>query len=174
MSSNSISALQVPKPLRDGVAIGIAGGLAEVLVVTLYCAATGASAPDVARHIASAVGLDGASAGTGLTVHLALAAMLGVALVFAWNLTKGNSLRAVSLYPLMMLALAGVWAINFFIVLPVLSPDFVTLLPLSVTLFSKLMFGSAAAVLLRALSTVGKQGTRPGFIYPAPQVATTM
>jgi hypothetical protein len=156
MSSNLISAPQLPNLLRDGVAVGMAGGLAEVIVVEVYCAATGASATNVARQIASAVGLDGASAWAGLAVHLILAAMLGVALTRAWTMTRQGPARELPLFELTLLMLTIVWAINFFIVLPVLSPGFVTLLPLSVTLVSKLMFGVAAAVTLRALSA-GKQ-----------------
>ena len=46
-------------------------------------------------------------------------------------------------------ALAAVWAINFFVILPVLSPAFVHLVPYSVSLMSKLLFGFAAAETLR-------------------------
>ncbi|HYJ20113.1 MAG TPA: hypothetical protein VEW72_13165, partial [Burkholderiales bacterium] len=38
-------------------------------------------------------------------------------------------------------SLALVWAINFFVVLPVLNPDFVTLMPYGATLASKILFG---------------------------------
>jgi hypothetical protein len=168
MSSNSVSALQFQKRLRNGVAIGIAGGLAEIVVVALYCAVAGASAPDVGRHIASAAGLEGASAWAGVAIHMVLAASLGAAIMFAWNPAKGNAARALPLYATMLSMLAGVWAINFFMVLPVLSPEFVTLLPLPVTLASKLMFGWAAAVALRALQ---KRKTAPGLSGASPQVA---
>jgi len=173
MSSNSTSAPQFQKRLRNGVAIGIAGGLAEIVVVTLYCAVTGASALDVGRHIASAVGLDGASAWAGVAIHLALAAALGIAIMFAWNPANGNPARAAPLYASMLLVLAAVWAINFFMVLPMLSPDFVTLLPLPVTLASKLMFGWTAAFALRALSDAQKHKTASGFSGASPQVAVS-
>jgi hypothetical protein len=45
--------------------------------------------------------------------------------------------------------LACVWAINFFVVLPLISPAFVTLVPYPVSLVSKLLFGVAAAAVLR-------------------------
>jgi hypothetical protein len=49
----------------------------------------------------------------------------------------------------MPLSLGVVWAINFFVVLPVISPGFVHLLPLAVSLASKLAFGLAAAFACR-------------------------
>lgn len=154
MSSNSFSdnSVQSAELLGRGVAIGIAGGLAEVVVVSLYSAVAGTSVVDVATNVASAVRLDGTSAWTGLMVHMSLAVVLGIAVTFVWNLVRGNSARVVPLYVSMLLTLMAVWAINFFIVLPVLSPSFVTLLPYSVTLVSKLMFGWAAAMTLHALS----------------------
>jgi hypothetical protein len=48
-------------------------------------------------------------------------------------------------------ALALVWAFNFFVVLPVLNPAFVTLMPYGITLTSKVLFGIAmGSVLLNA------------------------
>ena len=49
----------------------------------------------------------------------------------------------------MLTALAGVWAINFFVVLPIVSPAFVHVVPYAVSLTSKLLFGVAAAAVLR-------------------------
>jgi hypothetical protein len=152
LKSSSTHTTQSLNLLRNGVAVGIAGGLAEIVVVSPYSAGAGVSALGVARHVAAAVHLDATSAWTGLMVHLALAVLLGIALVFAWKLGRGNSARAVPLYAFMLLALAGVWAFNFFVVLPVLSPDFVILLPLPLTLASKLTFGWVAAMTLSTLN----------------------
>ena len=124
--------------ILTGSAIGLAGGLAEVAVVCSYTALTGGSAASVADGVASAVGLDGASAAAGLGIHMVLAAALGIILV---------AIRpsAIPSLAFMLGSLAVVWAINFFIVLPSLSPPFVHLLPYGVTLVSKLAFGVAAA-----------------------------
>jgi hypothetical protein len=46
-------------------------------------------------------------------------------------------------------ALAIVWGFNFFVLLPLISPDFVHLVPYPVSLASKLLFGLAAAEVLR-------------------------
>jgi hypothetical protein len=83
---------------------------------------------------------------------MALAAALGIALMAAWCVVRRNVADATSLYLFTTGTLASIWGINFFVVLPVLSPSFVTVLPYSVTLFSKLMFGVAAAMCLRRLS----------------------
>jgi hypothetical protein len=52
-------------------------------------------------------------------------------------------------------SLAAVWAINYFVVLPVLSPGFVHLLPYAITLASKLAFGVAAAAALQLFRHFG-------------------
>jgi hypothetical protein len=52
-------------------------------------------------------------------------------------------------YPFMLAALAGVWAVNFFVVLPLVSPAFVHIVPYAVSLTSKLLFGVAAAEIVR-------------------------
>jgi hypothetical protein len=44
-----------------------------------------------------------------------------------------------------VMALILVWALNFFIILPGLNASFVTLMPYTVTLFSKILFGLAMA-----------------------------
>jgi predicted neutral ceramidase superfamily lipid hydrolase len=47
-------------------------------------------------------------------------------------------------------ALATVWAINFFVLLPILNPAFVILMPYSVSLMSKLLFGASMGWVLFA------------------------
>ena len=137
--------------LRTGLCIGLAGGLAEIGVVWLYSALTGAEAATIARHVASAIGLNGGSAATGVAVHMGLAAALGVGLNAALRIVASRSARDWIVFSFMLGSLAVVWAINFFVVLPLVSPGFVHLLPYAVTLTSKLMFGLAAAATLCAL-----------------------
>jgi hypothetical protein len=156
---------QWSKLLRDGTKIGLAGGLAEVFVVALYSAITGADFANVGRQIAAAVRLDSNSALTGLWVHLALSAGLGIALMFAWSLLRTASARPANLYLPASLTLAAIWAINFFAVLPTLSPAFVTLLPLAVTLASKLMFGLTAAWAMQRMPTEAEDELRNKFSY---------
>jgi hypothetical protein len=78
-------------------------------------------------------------------VHMTLAIMLGVALAFAWRAFSTRCGGSARLYPFMVAALACVWAVNFFVALPLISPEFVSLVPYPVSLISKLLFGLAAA-----------------------------
>jgi hypothetical protein len=139
--------------LRYGVVAGAAGGLAEIAWVTLYAGATGGNAAVLARSVTTAAGvsalLPALSTALGVTVHMALAVILGIALAFAWRAFSSNRSPATSLFAFMLTALAGVWAANFFVVLPVVSPAFVHLMPYSISLISKMLFGLAAAEVLR-------------------------
>ena len=140
--------------LSTGVLIGLAGGLAEILVVCLYSASTGGDASMIARHVASAVGLNGASVAAGIAVHLGLAVVLGIALSATVQSLVALLTRDVAIWAFMMGSLAVVWAMNFFVVLPVISPSFVHLLPYAITFASKLAFGIAAAAALQAVRPV--------------------
>jgi hypothetical protein len=140
--------------LSTGVLIGLAGGLAEILVVCLYSASTGGDASMIARHVASAVGLNGASVAGGIAVHIGLAVVLGIALSATVQSLVALLTRDVAIWAFMMGSLAVVWAMNFFVVLPVISPSFVHLLPYAITFASKLAFGIAAAAALQAVRPV--------------------
>jgi hypothetical protein len=137
--------------LSAGLLIGLAGGLAEIVVVWLYSALAGGDAAMVARHVASAVGLDGASAVAGVGVHMGLAMVLGIALSAGLQILGDRRARKGAISSFMVGSLAVVWVINYFIVLPAISPNFVHLLPYAVTLASKLAFGFAAAATLQML-----------------------
>ena len=138
--------------IAAGTAVGLVGGLAEVLVVGAYSRVAGADAATVAGAIATAVRVDPGSAIAGLAVHMALSAGLGVALL---AVAKGSGLlrtgSALLAYGWALLALGAIWSLNFLIVLPIVSPSFVHLLPYAVTLASKLLFAVAAVATLRSL-----------------------
>lgn len=135
--------------LTQGAVIGLAGGLAEVLVVGAYSRVAGVDASAVANAIATAVRIDAGSAATGLFVHMALSAALGIVLLAVAN---GSGLPRVGSAPLTcamsLLPLGAIWGMNFFVVLPILSSAFVHLLPYAITLASKLMFAGAAVLTL--------------------------
>ena len=138
--------------LLRGAIAGVAGGLAEIAWVTLYAAATGGNAALLARGVTTATGVDAlfpaAAVEAGVTIHMGLAVLLGIALSHAWHAYSERGGRARP-YAFMLAALAGVWGINFFVVLPLLHPAFIGLLPYAVSLVSKLLFGAAAAAVLR-------------------------
>src|SRR5665811_2411426 len=69
--------------IKYGMLAGAAGGLAEVAWVSLYVAVTGGDAAILARGVTTAVGvtalLPAAPVAIGITVHMLLAVVLGVA-----------------------------------------------------------------------------------------------
>jgi hypothetical protein len=142
--------------IRLGAIAGAAGGLAEIAWVTLYGLATGGSPATLARAVTTAAGasalLPADAVSMGVAVHMAIAVALGVALAFAWQSITVYRASADGVFPFMIAALTGIWAINFFVVLPVVSPAFVSLVPYSVSLISKLTFGLAAAGVFRLLA----------------------
>jgi hypothetical protein len=139
--------------VQQGVLAGVAGGLAEVAWVALYTGLAGGDPAVLARGVTTAAGVSAllptSSAAVGVTVHMTLAVVLGIALSGAWSALRAYRPGLNNPLPFMLVALAGVWAMNFFIVLPIVSPAFVHLVPYAVSLTSKLLFGAAAASVLR-------------------------
>jgi hypothetical protein len=142
--------------VRRGVIAGAAGGLAEIAWISLYAGATGANSAALARGVTTAAGVNAlfptAPVALGVTVHMGLAVTLGIALAFVWRLLSSHRFENSNPFPFMVAVLAGVWAINFFVVLPIISPNFIQLVPYSVSLISKLLFGLAAASVFRLLA----------------------
>lgn len=140
--------------LAFGALAGIAGGAAEMGWISLYGTATGIPLGPIARGIAGSVGPAMAASPwaveIGILIHLGLAIALGISLALAVPFTLRRLDVRRSELPATILILAAVWAVNFLLVLPLINPAFVHLLPYAVTLFSKLLFGFAAAVTFRA------------------------
>ena len=135
-----------------GVAAGAAGGIAEIVWIFVYASATHADAASLAQGVTTATGLNlllqGNSTGFGVAIHMVLAVTLGIVLAFSWTALSRRWPKRLNPYAVMPVALAGVWAINFLIVLPLVDADFVQIVPYPVSLISKLLFGFAAAVAL--------------------------
>ena len=137
----------------QGAVAGAAGGLAEIAWVSLYAGMTGGDPATLARGVTTAAGvsalLPASPVALGVAVHMTLAVALGIALASAWRAMRQYQPALTNPYPVMLAALAGVWAINFFVVLPIVSPAFVHMVPYAVSLTSKLLFGAAAAATVR-------------------------
>ena len=151
-----MSTLRSPRfveTLRVGVLAGIAGGLAEVGWIILYGTVTGVPTEPVARGVVRSVfpalAASSSSVWLGVLIHLAIAIALGLSLALAVRLLLRRNGAGYSEYGLVIPALAAVWAVNFLIALPYINPEFVRLLPYSVTLLSKLLFGLSAATVFR-------------------------
>jgi len=152
--------------IRHGVVAGVAGGLAEIAWVTLYAAATGADPATLARGVTTAAGVGAlfpsAPVALGVTVHMLLAAVLGIALSFGWQALSSHRSNNARPFQFILAALVGVWAVNFFVLLPGISPAFIHLVPYPVSLVSKVLFGLAAAEAFR------RQDVSPLRARPSP------
>ncbi len=131
---------------------GICGGMAEVIWVQLYAMLAGQSAAEVARQVTASLlpGMAQAAIapGLGVAIHLVLSVLLALAYALAvWlPLTRhrGPTLAVTAAVGV----LACIWAVNFLLLLPLINAEFAGLLPYSVSLGSKLLFGMAMAGVL--------------------------
>jgi hypothetical protein len=151
-----VTSEQLKRIAKCGVLLGIAGGLAEVIWIASYGSIAGGDAAGVARGVTAAVGwlLPGVLAAvptlTGIAVHMVIAVGIGVGLMFLWRASTGQRPAWANEFVFMIAALTAIWAFNFFVVLPLVSPGFVELLPYPVSLASKVLFGLAGAAVLRS------------------------
>ena len=149
--------------VRQGILVGIAGGFAEIAWIAAYGAASGHDTTAVARAISTTIAwvLPGGSPiagsiGFGIAFHMIAAVGLGLALAFVWRELMAREPAVVNEYTFMAGALTIVWAFNFFVVLPQISPAlpdvhhaFVEIVPYLASLISKLLFGLAGAAVIR-------------------------
>jgi hypothetical protein len=141
---------------RKGAIAGLAGGTAEVMWVALYGMVSPTSSAALARGIAATFSpeLAANSMGVmaGIAIHMVIALMLGIAVVFAIQPLIPTR-RQNYLVPLIVVGLlVGIWAFNFFALLPRINPGFITLTPYGASFASKVLFGIAAASVLLATS----------------------
>lgn len=134
------------------LAAGLAGGLAEIAWVGLYSMFTPLSGAEVAREVTASVfpGLVAlpSAALLGVAIHFLLSLLLAAGFVFATARLFTPRWRTAGAFTSALVALALVWAVNFFVVLPAINPMFIGLMPYTVTLISKLLFGVAMAAVL--------------------------
>ena len=125
---------------------GVAGGTVEVVWVALFCLMSPLQSSLVAEEIAQSLlpQIAGYSAVVaGLLIHYVLAVLVAGMVAMKLLRLLGDRVEMRSVLAVSATALAAVWAINFFVILPVVNADFVTLMPYAVTLASKLGFGIA-------------------------------
>lgn len=122
--------------------------------VWLYASLSTAEAAAVASGVTGTVwpvlATSSAAVPLGIVIHMALAIVLGIAVAVLVPSVLPRSRSAV-LEPVTVVGiLIAVWAINFLVILPIVNPAFTGLLPYGATLASKVLFGLAAASVLRA------------------------
>ncbi len=135
--------------LTLGAVAGFAGGIMEILWIMLYQSLSGNDAAIVARGVTQTVFPDIAAAPTsvavGLLIHMVLAVGLGIVIAIAVPLVLPRIAGTVFEPVVVILALVGVWLMNFFVILPMVNPAFVTIVPYPVSFVSKTLFGFASA-----------------------------
>jgi hypothetical protein len=139
----------VSKVYTKGIFAGLTGGTAEVAWITFYARVSGGEDADIARGVTGIFFSNFTEASLaiplGIAVHMDLAVMLGAAIVvLLYSLLPRISGTVLEPFIVVGLLIA-VWAVNFFVVLPVIIPPFVHLVPYEASLISKILFGVALA-----------------------------
>ena len=134
-----------------GTLAGLAGGLAEIVWIWTYAALTNSDASILARSVTDTMQFRQSISPvlSGVGIHMALAVFLGIAVAIAMR-SAADDLQGIRLYAAVTAALVVVWAVNFFVVLPIINPQFVAVVPYTVSFVSKVLFGVAAAGTLQA------------------------
>ncbi|MGE5241360.1 MAG: hypothetical protein ACM3NI_06915 [Bacteroidota bacterium] len=134
----------------------LAGGLAEILWVSLYAVFTPLAGVTVAREVTAslfpALAAGASGAWLGIAIHMTLALALGYAFAYLVWQPLVRARGPLATLAVSALTLATVWTLNFFVVLPALNPAFITLMPYSVTFASKMLFAVAMGVVLAGAS----------------------
>ncbi|MHA1109274.1 MAG: hypothetical protein ACTSQV_09170 [Alphaproteobacteria bacterium] len=138
--------------LSTGIAAGLAGGAAEVAWIALYGSFSGVDAAAVASGVTvtlfPALAAHPAAVALGIALHMAIAVLLGAAIAVALRAGVPRLAGTIA-EPLAVIGLlVAIWAMNFLVILPQINPGFVELVPLGVALTSKVLFGTAAAMVL--------------------------
>ena len=144
------------------IAAGVAGGMAEVLWVAVATAMLGADGWAVARAVGTTVLPAMAASSLAPWIGLAIHILLSIALASVFVRAFGRQHSTATMFLGALGALTAVWALNFFLLLPLVNPAFASLLPYPVTLVSKLLFGVAMAAVLVS----GRKRIAPRFGAP--------
>lgn len=139
--------------LKAGAVAGLAGGLAEVVFMGVYSQAGGISGATIlslitATFLPAAFAFGQLGAFDGLMIHFILSIIIGVSFGVLQYFLHNN--RTSVSYPLVAVSgaamLIGIWAFNFFVLLPRINPAFVAYVPLGPSFVSKLSFGLCLGV----------------------------
>ena len=128
------------------VLAGIAGGTVEIIWVLLYSFGSPLQASSVAEEVTRSflpqmAGVTAVLAG--VLIHYFLAMLIAGVAAIAYLRVFAGDIDETTMLATSIAALVAIWTVNFFFVLPVVNPNFVTLMPLGITLVSKILFGLA-------------------------------
>jgi len=139
---------------RTVILAGLAGSMAEVVWVALYSAFSSVRSDEVLRQITASIlpafGEMPLAPAFGLVMHFALGVLVAYAFgILVWHAFTRRTGAGATLCAA-VLALVAIWSLIFFVLLPVVNVQFTALMPYSVTLASKILFGVAMAGVLNS------------------------
>ncbi|WP_372839591.1 hypothetical protein [Phaeovulum sp.] len=139
--------------LSAGLWAGLAGGAAEIAWIAIYRGLVGSGSADVARGITETVFPSLANASysvaLGLVIHMVLAIGLGIAAAYFVARVFPRLAGSWAEFAMILGILVCVWSMNFFVILPIVNPAFVTIVPYGASFVSKTLFGLFAALVFR-------------------------
>ena len=130
---------------------GFFGGLAEVVWVGLYSLTSNVQISVIGGAVTATIYPPASdiylAPVLGLVIHMALSVLLAFGFgSLLWPVIERKFHCKAAAMIASITTLSVVWKINFFLLLPIWNPEFISLLPLSVTLVSKILFGLAMGV----------------------------
>lgn len=141
--------------LHQILATGVAGGVAEILWISGISLVLALNASDVAREVTASVVPQWREAGYAVVFGIVIHMVLSIVLSSVYLLTLGRwAARRFSLFGQLLTgvaALVSIWAVNFFILLPLMNPAFSDHLSYGVTLMSKVLFAVSMVLTFRAM-----------------------
>lgn len=143
--------------LKGGVAGGLAGGVAEIVFMAVYCLVSGKSGASILSLVTFTFSDRGFAFGplgaySGVLIHLALSILIGISFSIAMFLIDNNKESATRTVFSAAVLLTGIWAFNFFILLPRINPEFVAMVPAKAAFFSKFLFGLSLGVFVKLIA----------------------
>ncbi len=147
------SGMALTRALAGGAIAGLAGGAAEVAYMGVYSYAEGISPSAILKLITSTFFAPGFALGqwgpfAGLLIHFGLSLAIGVLFGLFVHLALPR-LTFPKLLALGVVCLGAIWAMNFYVILPVYNAAFVKLIRPEAALLSKLSFGVVLAFVMR-------------------------
>lgn len=141
-----------PSSIRlQAVMTGLAGGLAEVFWILMLGLSGQVHVEDITRAVALTLLPDSTPvsllATAALGIHFGLSVLIGIAFVALTRRLQGTRDLLIAGLTVLML----VWAVNFFLLLPLLGSPLPAVLPLSLSFVSKALFALAMVPTLAAL-----------------------
>lgn len=152
-----------------GAFVGLVAGAVMAMPAMLYTTITGSGFWALGWGISEAfVSLETAQTSggifVGLMIHMMLSAMVGVgAAILSSNILKKRVEGGLNLLPVRLGIGVVIWAVNWYIVLPIIDPGFIELLPHVPALLFHLLFGYTLGLYGRvAIRVVGAASVGSG------------